>query len=204
MAINGAKALRKVADHISITGTASTLNYNSIVKGLMDLKKKLPFVKIFQISTTSPAKHHAQRMNLNKQEMRKLFADILKYAKDTPITLGIYRLEDISHIAEELGKYGKPTYKNISMEWKINNLTVAYFPESIVTAEEFAIDSNGMYFLPFGGDCHLNERPEKWQLSGDLILKNPDKAYEKLSRKYYDNRGKLALAREKQIFKNIL
>jgi hypothetical protein len=143
-------------------------------------------------------------MTLNKREMQYLFKQMLKYSDKLPVTLGIYRFEDINYIASELTKYGKPKYKNISIEWQIGNLTVAYFPESIVTAEEFAIDANGVHFLPFGGDHHLADRPEKWQINNDLIITDPDKSYENIVDKYWQHLGCKVFKKEVRTFKNLL
>lgn len=200
MALAGARALRSAADHISITGTASSLNYDSIAAGFVKLKKELPFVKVFQITTTSPVRHHKQRMNLTGREMRKLWQEVLKVSRLMPITLGIYRTEDFGYIASALAKYGRPKLKNISLEWQIGNLTVKFFPSSIVAAEEFAIDANGVHYLPFGGDHHLADRPEAWQASDNLILKDPDRSYEKIVEKYWQRLGQKDFQKEKEIF----
>jgi len=196
IAVKGARELKKIASHISITGTASSVNYDSIAKGLKDLKKELPFVKTFQITTTSPCRHHKKRMSLRKKEMQKLFSDMMEISKKTSQVLGIYRFEDLKGILSELIKYKKPKFKNIHVEWKINKLTVKYFPESIVTAEEFPIDANGFHFLPMGGDWHLSERPNIWQNDDNLILKNPDKSYQKIVKKYWKLRGEEILNKE--------
>jgi MoaA/NifB/PqqE/SkfB family radical SAM enzyme len=203
MAIEGAKKLRKVADHISITGTASSINYNSIAKGLKDLRKKIPFAKIFQITTTAPCKHHKKRMSLNEKEMQKLFYDMLKISKNTAQTLQISRFEDLQSIFPLLIKYKKPEFKNISIEWKINNLIVEYLPGSTLTAEEFPIDANGIHFLPMGGNWHLNERPSLWQNNNDLIIQDPDESYRRIVKKYWKNRGKRVFDKEKKLFEGL-
>lgn len=201
LAMNGINALKEVANHISIIGTASSLNYDTIVNGLLGVKIKFPFVKILQITTTSSTNFQPQRMSLNKAEIKELFSQLLKISTKNPPRLLIYRTEDSKAIIDKLMKYGKPEMKHIHMEWKINNLTVAYFPESIVVAEEFGIDANGVHILPFGLDHHLNERPEEWEMRDDLILTNSDKSYEILVDKYYKIRGKEKLEQEKSIFK---
>jgi sulfatase maturation enzyme AslB (radical SAM superfamily) len=201
LALDGIKTLQEVADHISVTGTASALNFDTITDGLLEVKNKFPFIKVLQITTTSPTNFQPQRMHLTAKEMKILFNGLLKISKKHPPRLLIYRVEDLAVIIDELMHYGKPQMKQISVEWNINNLTVAFFPESIVTAEEFGIDANGIHILPFGLDHHLGERPEKWEMRDDLILTNPDKSYEILVDKYYKMRGEIRLAQEKEIFK---
>lgn len=200
LAMSGIEALQGVANHISITGTASSLNFDTIVNGLLGVREKFPRVKILQITTTSPTNFQNQRMHLTDGEMKKLFTELIKISDQRPPRLLIYRTEDLMAIIDELMKYGKPEMKHIHMEWKINNLTVSYFPESIVTAEEFAIDANGRHILPFGLDHHLDERPEEWEMQDDLILTDPDKSYEMLVDKFYKIRGAKKLEMEKEIF----
>ena len=207
LAMKGIEALQEVAGHISITGTASALNFDTIIDGLLGVRNKFPFIKILQITTTSPTNFQPQRMRLTAKEMKILFNGLVKISKNHPPRLLIYRIEDLEAIIDELMKHEKPTMKHISMEWKINNLTVAFFPESIVTAEEFAIDANGIHILPFGLDHHLGERPEKWEMRDDLILTDPDRSYEVLVDKYYKMRGQIRLDKEKRVFnkyKNLL
>lgn len=201
IALNGAKALAEVADHISITSTASTANYLTIADDMQKLAQELPFVKSFNLATTSPVAHHQERMTLSAEEMRFLFAELVKNSKKHPIRFVIYLNKDLKAIFPELKKYGRPKTKYISIEWKINNLTVAYFPPSISPVEEYALDANGLHVLPFGFDHSLADRPEKWQMNDDLVITNPRKSYEELSDKYYKIVGQKALQEEKEIFK---
>jgi MoaA/NifB/PqqE/SkfB family radical SAM enzyme len=204
LALDGIEKLKEVAGHISVTGTASSLNYDTIVDGLLLVKKKYPFIRLIQVTTTSPAKFQTERMNLKPNEMRKLFGQLLAISHLFPPKLLIYQNNDIEAILEKLSRYDYPKTKYIHMEWKINNLIVAYFPESIVTAEEFGIDANGRHVLPFGLDYHLNERPEKWEMRDDLITSNPDRSYELLVDKFFKTYGQKKLQQEKKIFKKFL
>lgn len=201
LAASGIEAFKEVADHIAITATASALNFDTIVPGLLELKEKYPFIKVLQITTTAPMKTQTQRMHLTKEEMVEIFNQLMNISHKNPPRLLIYRNDDLMSILDELMKHGKPIFKHIHMEWKINNLTVAYFPESIVAAEEFAIDANGRHILPFGLDHHLDERPEDWEMQDDLILTDPDKSYELLVDKFFKVRGDERFKQEKKIFK---
>ncbi|MFA5871881.1 MAG: hypothetical protein WC858_04125 [Parcubacteria group bacterium] len=204
LAMEGIKSLSEVSDHISVTGTASSLNYHNIVKSLYKLRKANNSIKLFQITTTSPVKHHTQRMHLTKHQMRKVAKDAISYSKDFELQLSLYRFEDIASIIDLLKPHGKPKKKYIHIEWQINKLKILYYPASIVTAEEIAIDSNGRHVSPFGLDHHLAERPEKWEIDNDLVLTDPDKSYELLVDKYHKTLGKKVFQKEKGLFKNIL
>jgi len=203
-AIEGIIKFPEVAGHVSVTGTASSLNYDTLVRSLYELYKKYPHIKKLQITTTSPANHHDRRMNLTPSEMKKLFSEIIKYSskKNFPLSAAIYRNEDIKTIISELKAFGKPEKKYINIFWKINNIELSYFPMSIVPAEEIAIDANGRHVLPFGLDHHLSERPEKWEMNDDIVLTDPDRSYEMLVEKYYKTIGKKVFEREKKIFNN--
>jgi len=200
LATSGIEAFKDVADHIAITATASALNFDTIVQGLLNLKEKYPYIKTLQITTTAPMKTQNQRMHLTKEEMTEIFHNLLKLSHKNPPRLLIYRNDDLMAIIDELMKHGKPEFKHIHMEWKIGNLIVAYFPESIVAAEEFAIDANGRHILPFGLDHHLDERPEDWEMNDDLILTDPDKSYELLVDKLFRVRGNERFEQEKRVF----
>jgi MoaA/NifB/PqqE/SkfB family radical SAM enzyme len=203
-AVEAVKKFREIADHISITATASAVNYNRIVSGLVELGEKLPFVEVLQITTTSPTKFQPQRMKLKPREMRKIFRDFEKVAqKSSKIRMLIYRLEDVEAILPKLKKYGRPNAKYISIVWNVGKTVVEFFPQSIVTAEEFAIDSNGRHILPFGLDWHLDDRPEEWEMRDDLILTNPDKSYRRLVKKYWQTMGKKIFIEEEKVFKNM-
>jgi MoaA/NifB/PqqE/SkfB family radical SAM enzyme len=205
LAINGINKLRKVSNHVSVTATASKVNYKGIVKGLVGLRKRLPFVKVWHISTVSPTRFQKERMHLTKKEMKIVFDDFIQATKKAPMTLGIYRFDDLKVIIEELvKKFGKPKTRYISLEWKINKGKIKFFPPSIVVAEEIPIDANGRHFLSFGGDWHLNERPEKLEMPDDLILKNPDLSYEKVVDKYWSVFGKGMLEEEKEVLRGVV
>lgn len=201
-AVKNTQNLREIAGHISIVSTASALNYRNIVAGLMELHKILSFVKIFQITTTTPTRFHKQRMSLNEKEMRKMFEQFVKASeKSSKIRMLIYRLGDILAILPQLMKYGKPRPKYISLQWKIGEMVVEFFPQSIVTSEEFAIDANGKHFLPFGLGWHLADRPIEWEMRDDLILTDPDESYRQLVSKYRDTLGGKVFLEEKKVFK---
>jgi MoaA/NifB/PqqE/SkfB family radical SAM enzyme len=200
-AIAGARAFAEVAEHISVTATASAINFETIASSMYEIAQYLP-ARVFQITTTSPARHHERPMNLSAEMMRVLFADALKTSETMPITLGIYLNDDIAAIIDMLAPFGPPVPKFISLEWTIGNLTVAYFPMSIVPSEEIAIDANGRHILPFSLDWHLDERPEEWEMNDDLILTDPDRSYENLIDKFKQLMGEKALAQEKRIFKD--
>jgi len=204
LAMEGIGSLPEVSDHISVTGTASCLNYHNIVKSLYELRKGNDSIKLFQITTTSPVKHHPQRMHLARHQMRKVAKDAISHSKNFDLQLSIYRFEDITSIIDLLKPYGKPNKKYIHIEWQIDKLKILYYPASIVTAEEIAIDSNGRHVSPFGLDHHLSERSKKWEIDNDLVMTDPDGSYELLVEKYYKTLGKKVFQKEKELFKNVL
>ena len=195
---------KQVADHVSILSTASVLNYKTITNDIIKLKKRFPFVKTFQISTTSPSLSHKQRMCLNKQETNNLFKDILKISRKTELTLALFRIEDFAVILPQLMKHGQPTLKYLSIEWQINKVKIIFFPASTCIAEEFPIDANGLHVLPLSFEYHLSTRPKKFQLNNNLILNNPDKSYEFIARRFIKEVGQTALNKEKKLLKNLL
>lgn len=199
LALKGIEALKDVSRHISVTGTASSLNFDTIVDGLVSVKQKFPKLKITQITTTSPANFHEKKMDLNAEEMRIIFQKLLLQTK--PPRLLLYRDKDFAAILPDLMKHGKPKMKHVHMEWKIGNLQVAYFPESIVISEEFGIDSNGHHIPPFGTKFHLSNRPEEWEMRDDIILNDPDGSYTKLVNKYLAIHGNKKLEEEIEMFK---
>lgn len=204
MAMDGISKLAKVSDHISVTGTASCLNYRNIVNALYELSKKNSAIKTFQITTTSPANHHLDQMYLVRNQMRKIMKDAIKRSKDFELQLSIYRIEDIRSIVDLLKPFGKPKKKYINIEWKLNKLKILYYPASIVAAEEIAIDSNGKHVLPFGLDHHLAERPKKWEINNDLILTDPDRSHEMMVEKYHKTLGAKVFREEKALFEKIV
>jgi len=199
IAIDGARALYEVASHISITITASKLNYKEIARDIQKLAKEMPFVKSFNLATTSPANYQEERMTLNENEMKELFSSLVKYSKGHPVRLVIYLNKDMEVIMPELKKHAQATMKFINIEWKINNLTIAFFPPSIACVEEYALDANGMYVLPYGLDHYLELRPDDWQMNNDLIVSNPKEAYRQLSEKYFIKMGERELEKEKYL-----
>jgi MoaA/NifB/PqqE/SkfB family radical SAM enzyme len=204
MAMDGIRELAEVASHVSVTGTASRLNYRNIVGALHELSKKDASIKVFQITTTSPARHHTERMHLTKNQMRKLFKDAVRFSNDFEFRLAIYRFEDIVAIADMLESLGKPRKKYIHIEWKLNKLKILYFPVSIVAAEEIAIDANGRHVLPFGLDHHLAERLDEWEVGNDLVLSDPDKSHELMVEKYLKTLGGEVFRKEKKLFEMIV
>lgn len=204
LAMEGIKRLSEVSDHISVTGTASSLNYRDIVKSLYQLQKKNNFIKIFQITTTSPAKHHVCRMYLKRDQMRKIVKDAIGYSKDFRLHLSIYRVEDMRSIIDLLKPFGDPKKKYINIEWKLNKLKILYYPASIVAAEEIAIDSNGKHVLPFGLDYHLAERPKEWEVNNDLVLTDPDRSHEMMVEKYRKTLGAKVFREERALLEKIV
>lgn len=203
-AVEAAKKFQKVANNISITSTASVINYNRLVNGLSELEETLPFARVLQITTTSPTNFQPQRMTLDSREMQKVFSDFEKAVKkSSKIRMLIYRLEDILAILPALEKYGQPKTKYISIVWQVGKSVVEFFPQSIVTVEEFAIDSNGRHALPFSFDWHLDERPEEWEVRNDLILSDPDKSYENLVYKYKQAMGSKIIQQERIAFQKL-
>ena len=204
MAMEGINRLADVSDHISVTGTASCLNYHNIVRSLYELSKRNRLIKVFQITTTSPAKHHTRRMHLTENQMRKIVGDAIKYSKKFELQLSIYRIEDIRSILDLLKLFGSPKKKYINIEWKLNKLKILYYPASIVAAEEIAIDSNGKHVLPFGLDHHLAERPKEWEVNNDLVLTDPDRSHEIMVEKYHKTLGAKVFREERAIFEKFL
>ncbi|MBD3238417.1 MAG: hypothetical protein GF332_02140 [Candidatus Moranbacteria bacterium] len=207
LAIQGAKKLREAGSGISVTATASSINYQSITRGLVKLRGQLPFVKVWQLATTVSFAHHKKRMNLNKQEMKTLFANFKKFVQKYDLTLAIYQNNDMEPILKDLNKIGKPEFKYISMFWSLGKGKVKYFPESIVVSEEIPIDADGTHYLPFKADYHLGERPAEYASDSDLIIRDPDKSYEALVQKHWETQGKYKFEQEKRMFgklKNIV
>jgi MoaA/NifB/PqqE/SkfB family radical SAM enzyme len=202
IAVSGAKALAAVGNRVSVIGTASSLNYQTIADDMQELPSILPFANSFNLATTSAVKHHETRLALTEPEMKILFAGLLKNSKKHPIRLSMYLNADLKAILPELNKYGRPEMKYISLEWKINNLTVAYFPSSIVPIEEYALDANGRHILPYGFDFNLDSRPADWEMDDDLIIKDPRESYRRLVDKYFTVKGRGDLEEEKGIFEN--
>jgi hypothetical protein len=201
LAISGATKLQEVANRISITGTASKVNCNSIVSGFLHLRTTLPHVKTWQITTTSLSRFHRSKMTLHKKEMKTLFNDLVS-SSNFPIALAIYRLEDIKPILTQLFSLSEMTKKYTSVEWKINNLVISFFPPSIVISQEFAIDAHGYHISPFSLDWHLGERPAYLEMRDDLILTDPDQSYCNLVDNYWKTRGKRSFQKEREIFRN--
>lgn len=190
--------LPEIAEHISLTGTASSVNYHTIAEDLVKIRQEFRRPRIVQLTTTSPGQYHRQRIALTPAEMRHIFTQMLNNASKCDQHLLLYRLDDLAAIINLLPK--KFTAKYISIEWKINKLRIAFFPPSIVMAEEFAIDSNGRQFLPFTLDWHLGERPENYENRNNLILTDPKKSYRRLIRKYQDSLGHQFFCQERIIF----
>ncbi|MBD3244429.1 MAG: hypothetical protein GF335_00350 [Candidatus Moranbacteria bacterium] len=201
IANRGIRELPQVSSQISITATASALNYKDIVKGLVKFKKNHPEIKKIQITTTSQTNYQKQRMTLSAQEMRFLYQEFQKATKNQDLNLSLYLNKDMEAIKDLIvNKKAEP--KILSLVWKVNKGKLGYFPQSIIPAEEIALDCNGSHGLPFGFDYHLNEKPERWKLKGDMILKNPDKSYEMMVDKYFEHFGKEKFKEEKKIFKD--
>ena len=191
--------LKSIAKGISFIGATSVLNYKTIVKDFYLSSRKFAWVDKFVISTIYQPHHRKKRVALNNKEMRYFFKEALKYSNKFPLTINIFTLKNIIPILDLLPKEKLKT-KYISLHWKITQLEVGYFPASITPNEEFPIDCNGRHFIPFGGDYHVNSRPEKFELRDDLIVKDPDKSYQKIVGKFRRYFGEKFLEEEKKVF----
>lgn len=202
MALEGIYKLPQVTDSLSIIGAASTINYRSLVIDYWSLQKDFEHIATWQITTTSPSQKHSQRMALNREEMRTLFAQILAHCEKLNLHLTLYRLEDLESILDMLKPLGPPEEKYISLQWTLGNVIISFFPPSLVLSEEFFIDYDGALVMPFSSDWHLSERPEERQISHERFFQDPDKCYQELVVKYYQQMGTAFLEQEKKLFQN--
>lgn len=201
-AVEASRMFREVANYVSIVGTASAINFAEIIPGMVELESLLPFVRKFQITTASQPHFKRKRISLLTSEMSEIFRQFKELSEYHSLHLAIFRIDDFNPILAELKKYGLPETRFISIRWRLGKSTVEFFPQSIVTAEEFAIDANGRHILPFSLDWHLDKRPEEWEMRDNLILTDPDKSYENLVKKYWKTTGQNVFQKEKEVFKN--
>jgi len=204
LVLAGLENFPQIAKKISIISTVTTKNYRTIIQDLARLKKDFSQLKNISIATITQPNHSKQKIDLNQRELGIFFNEALKKSADSfsyKYKIKLHKPEELFEIKKSLPKEFRKGSNFIA--WKINNLEIQYFPQSIAPVEFFPIDCNGKHVLPLHGvDCHLDDRDKFWEINDNSILSNPRQSYKKVVKKWAKNHGKSIFKEEKKLYED--
>lgn len=201
-AYNGIKRSSEVAEQVNVLLTASKINYKNIPSAIEAMRddKNLKINRFIVGLVNAPDARPAgdiKKLEINSAEFGILLNKLKRLG--VPVSLSFYRATDFLKFldSERISEYGIE-FDNIQITYRHKKFPIAvgYTPESLAVAEEFIIDSNGEYVLPYSGQFKVTEMPKKYKSGSDLSRIPIEKAYKKAIDRYFQVLGYKKLKNE--------